>query len=128
MESRCLLGDLAVVSIHTIEVVASTPSQGSTCSVADPSVVGLVSIRIQTTRVVMSSGMPTVHHTDRVTFQHCLNGLHSPSCSAIALMVAWTASAVYEAFFTGKPRKLIIMTHTAASLRSHVLRRWISGA
>ena len=41
-ESWCFLGELAVVSIHPIEVAASTPSQGSTSSVADPSVVGLV--------------------------------------------------------------------------------------
>ena len=62
-ESCCFLGDLAVVSIHPIEVVASTPSQGSTSSVADPSEAGLVSIRI----LMMSFGMPTVHHTDRLT-------------------------------------------------------------
>ena len=45
-ESLCFLGDLAVVSIHPIEVVASTPLQGSTSSVADPSVAGLEVIRI----------------------------------------------------------------------------------
>ena len=44
-------GCLAVVSIHPIEVVA------------DPSVAGLVSIRI----LVMLFCMPTVHHTDRLT-------------------------------------------------------------
>ena len=35
-ESLCFLGDLAVVSIHPIGVVASTPSQGSTSLDADP--------------------------------------------------------------------------------------------
>ena len=56
------LGDFAVVLIDPIEVVASTPSQGSMSSVADPSIVGLASIRI----LVMSFGIPTVHHTDRL--------------------------------------------------------------
>ena len=64
VESLCFLADLAVVSIHPIEVVASTPSQGSTPSVAYPSAVGLVSIRV----LVMSFGVQTVHHPDRVTF------------------------------------------------------------
>ena len=62
-ESWCFLGDHAVISIHPIEVVASTLSQGSTSSVADPPVAGLVSIRI----LVMSFGMPTVHHMDPLT-------------------------------------------------------------
>ena len=62
-ESLCFLGDIAVVSIHPIEVVASTPSQGSTSSGADPSVAGLEVIRI----LVISFDMPTVHPNYRLT-------------------------------------------------------------
>ena len=43
-ESWCYLGDLVVVSIYPIAVVALTQSPGSTSSIADPSVVGLVNV------------------------------------------------------------------------------------
>ena len=60
-ESSCFLDDIAVILIHPIEVVASTPSSASMSSVVDLSVDSRASI-------VMSFGMPTMHHTDRLTF------------------------------------------------------------
>ena len=79
-----------------------TITLGSKCATNYSSVVALPNGRIQ----VMPSGMSaaTAPYGSTNVLSIAFNGMHSPFRFAVALNIAWAASAVYESFpFGNRP-------------------------